>query len=127
MTDFLESGVTWLNEVRSQHFVKTVTYRRGLSEFEIAATPAQTKTTIAGDEGIEIAGQVDDWIVSVSEMTLHGERVFPEEGDQIRETHGSQTFVFDVRKGPDGEAWRYTDAYRQTMRIHTVRTATDGG
>ena len=123
MTDMLETGVTWLNEMRDTHFVKSVTYRRGRSSVTINATRGRTQTNIVGEDAVEVAGQIDDWIVMASDLVLDGERIWPEIGDQIREVSGSETFVYDVRKGPDGEGWRYQDAFKQTLRIHTLRAA----
>lgn len=125
MTDLLETGVTWLHQQRNTHLVKSVTYRRGQSSVPLNATRGQTKTTIASEEAVEVQGQIDDWIVTTTDLVLDGKQVYPEKGDQILEIKGSQTFVFDVTKGPDGEFWRFSDAFRQSLRIHTLRTAID--
>jgi len=123
MANLLQTGSTWLNQQREAHMSTTVTYCRGLATATMTATQAATETNVVDDSGVEVRGQVDDWIISVAEMILHDSPAYPQEGDEIRETNGNLEFVFAVTKGPDGKEWRYTDAYRQTMRIHTKRTA----
>jgi hypothetical protein len=129
MTDMLETGVTWLNQQRNAHMVKSVTYRRGQSSVSVSATNGRTQTKTIGDDAVEVSGQVDDWIINAADLVLDGRQVCPESGDQIRETVGSQTFVYEVRKLGnvsgigDGETWRFSDAFKQSIRIHTVRTA----
>lgn len=125
MTNFLQTGVAWLNSMRNTHLTDSVTYRRGLSEVTINATRGRTATSIASDEGVEIAGQIDDWIVDETDLVLDGCLVKPEHGDQIRETTNGRTIVYEVQVGPDGEAWRYSDSFKESLRIHTVRTAID--
>lgn len=124
MTDMLQTGVAWLHQQRKSYLAKTVTYRRGNSEVEIAdATRGRTQVNLASEEGVEIASQVDDWIFDPANLVLDGAATLPLIGDEIEETVGSQTFLFRVAKAADGEAWRYTDSTKQAIRVHTGRAA----
>ena len=49
MTDLLENGLDWLEEQRKAHMTKTVTYRRGASTVEVAATVGATRFEV--DDG----------------------------------------------------------------------------
>lgn len=123
MTDLLATGVAWLHQQREAKLVKSVTYCRGASQVTIDATKAKTDTQVVNAEGVEVRGQVDDWIIKPSELVIDGVTVFPQQGDRIRDTIDSQTVVYEVAKGPDGVAWRYTDNFRLAIRVHTVRAA----
>lgn len=123
MTDMLSDGVTWLHQQREASLAKSVTYCRGASSVTITATKGKTDTNVVNGDGVEVRGQIDDWIIKPSDLVIDGVTVFPQQGDRIRDTIGSQTVIYEVSKGPDGAAWRYTDNFRVAMRLHTVRTA----
>jgi hypothetical protein len=123
MADLIETGVTWLHQQRETHLVKSVTYCRGASNVTINATKGKTETNVVDREGVEVRGQIDDWIIKPAELVIDGVTVFPQQGDQIRDTVDGQTVVYEVAKGPDGHHWRYTDNFRLAIRVHAVRVA----
>jgi hypothetical protein len=51
--------------------------------------------------------------------------VLPQRGDRIRETDGATTYVYEVLAPGDEPHWHYSDAYRQTLRIHTKQVDTE--
>lgn len=124
MSNLLATGVAWLHQQRAAYLAKSVTYRRGMSSVTLSdATYGKTQATIAGNEAVDVVSQIDDWIFDPAGLVLDGEATFPQDGDQIIETSGGQSFVFDVRPFENGECWRYTDGTKLAIRVHTVRAA----
>jgi hypothetical protein len=104
----------------------SVTYTRD------AGTPQEQSvqvTAITGGERQPItepqarATRVDrlerDFLIRSSELLLGGASVVPAEGDRITETIDGVVCVFESIKTPTEPAWRYTDATRAMIRIHT--------
>ena len=49
----------------------------------------------------------------------------PQRGDRVRETQGATVFVYEVTAPGKEPCWRYSDAYRKTLRIHTKQIDTE--
>jgi hypothetical protein len=49
----------------------------------------------------------------------------PQRSDQIRETQGAKTFVYEVMAPGKEPAYRFSDPYRKTYRIHTKLVGTE--
>ncbi len=58
-------------------------------------------------------------------MVLGDAVTLPERGDRIQETHGTATFTYEVTAPGKEPCWRYSDPYRQTLRIHTRQIETE--
>ena len=46
-------------------------------------------------------------------------------GDQVRETAGTNVFVYEVNAPGGQPPFRYSDPYRRVLRIHTKHIATE--
>jgi len=131
MTDLLERGNTFLDEKRHQHMASPVVYERSGSSVEVQATLGETTFEQADDYGIVHKIESRDFIMRASDLVLDGQQTLPKAGDRIRDTHGSQVFIYEVSAptsggGGGGEAlFRYSDPYRAAFRIHTKHIATE--
>ncbi|MBP9035628.1 MAG: hypothetical protein KBG29_17180 [Pseudomonadales bacterium] len=119
MTDLLARGAAWLDQQRSRHLTRTVTYLRGGDSVELAATIGQTTFEQADEYGVIRRTQSRDYLISAADLVLAGVPEQPRAGDRIRETAGEQIFLYEVM-APGGEPpWRFSDPQRNTLRIHT--------
>jgi hypothetical protein len=50
---------------------------------------------------------------------LQGNPILPSRGDIIRETDGDSVYIYEVMAPGSEPAWRWSDDYRTTLRIHT--------
>lgn len=123
MADLLEKASAWLQDQRARFLSRTVLYQRGTESVELAATIGRTTFEQADEFGIVHRHESRDYIVQASDLAF-----LPRAGDRIREQVGDQTFVYEVMAPKQtGECpWRFSDAYRRTLRIHTKLIATGG-
>lgn len=126
MTDLLEKGSTWLEDQRTRHLTRLVTYQRSANSVQIKATVGRTVFEQADDFGVIQKTESRDFLVLAMDLVLNGERMLPKAGDRIREVQGDQAFVYEVMAPGTEPPFRYSDAYRQTLRIHTKHVATEG-
>jgi hypothetical protein len=125
MPDLLETGSAFLDDQRHQHMTRTVTYQRGADSVELAATIGRTEFEQADDYGVVHKIESRDFLVRTADLVLASEQTLPKAGDRIRETEGSQTFVYEVMAPGTEPPFRYSDSYRKTLRIHTKQVATE--
>lgn len=119
MPDLLEQGAAWLEDQRTRHMSRTVTYLRGGDSVDLAATIGRTEFEQADEYGVVHRTESRDFLVLSAALVLAGKAVLPLAGDRVRETDGDQIFIYEVM-APGGEPpFRYSDAYRRTLRIHT--------
>ncbi len=125
MPDLLETGSNWLENQRHQHMTRTVLYQRGTDTVELVATIGRTAFEQADEFGVIHRIESRDFLVRVSDLVLATVQTLPKAGDQISETTGDQTFVYEVMAPGNEPPWRYSDPYRRTLRIHTKHVATE--
>jgi len=119
MPDLLEQGAAWLEDQRTRHLSRTVTYLRGGDSVDVAATIGRTEFEQADEYGVVHRTESRDFLVLTDSLVLGDKAVLPQAGDRIRETVGDQIFLYEVM-APGGEPpCRYSDPYRRTLRIHT--------
>ena len=126
MADLLQQGLGWLEEQRTRHLTRAVTYRRGALSASVQATIGETVFRLSDPLGAEVRHVRRDYLILAEDLVLDGQTVLPERGDRIEETEGSETQVHEVMGPGGGEPdWRYSDPYRKTLRIHTKHVATE--
>lgn len=115
MSNLMHSRAAFLAAQRHAHMTETVTYRRGSDAAELDASRGHSDLEAETDYGVVIEVQTADFLVRAEDLVLGGLVALPHEGDRI-EADGK---TFEVR-APGGQApWRYADAHRLTLRIHT--------
>ncbi len=119
MSDLLERGAAWLDQQRSRHLTRTVTYLRSTESVDLPATIGKTVFEQADEYGVIHRTESRDYLITAAELVLGGTPEQPKAGDRIREAVGEQVFLYEVM-APGGEPpWRFSDTYRRTLRIHT--------
>ncbi len=119
MADLLETGSNWLQDQRTQHMSRTVSYERGIDTVSVSATVGRTVFEIDDGHGVIQRHEARDFLVLADDLVLVGSKVLPQPGDRIRETQGTTVFVYEVMAPGNEPVWRYSDPYRKTLRIHT--------
>jgi len=124
--DVLETASNWLEDQRTEHASRTVTYERGADSVEVSASIGRTIFDVGNGFGLVERTESRDYLVLTDDLVLGGGGTLPERGDRVRETQGTAVFVYEVMAPGKEPHWRYSDPYRKTLRIHTKHVATEG-
>ena len=119
MTNLLEKSSDWLEQQRTRHAASTVKYVCGGRSAEVSASIGRTTFEVDDGYGVLVRHESRDFLLLVADLALGGQPVLPERGDRILETQGNQIFVYEVTAPGKEPCWRYSDAFRKTLRIHT--------
>ncbi len=127
MADLFQKASAWLEDQRTKFLTQTVVYQRPPSPdtVEVAATIGTTVFQIDDGGGGLLRIESRDYLIRAADLVLGGLQVHPKRGDRIRETSGAQVIVYEVLGPGDEPCWRWSDAYRQTLRIHTKQVDTE--
>ena len=125
MADIFERGSNWLQEQRHSHATQTVTYERSVDSVGLTATIGRTMFEIDNGHGVLERIESRDYLLLADDLVLASIPVLPQRGDRIRETQGTTTYVYEVMAPGQEPAWRWSDAYRKTLRIHTKHISTE--
>lgn len=133
MADLLEQAAGWLADVREANLSRTVEYCRAGLTVQVAATAGRTTFELEDSTGVVHRLESRDFLVSADKLVLGGETVLPQAGDRVREPVGAQTggrmagqvMVYEVLAPGGEDCWRFGDAYRRTLRIHTKLVAVE--
>lgn len=125
MADMLARGMQWLTQQRTEHMSQPVTYVRGADSVTLPATIGRTEFEIDDGQGLLQKYESRDFLVQTADLVLDGSATLPERGDLVRETQGATTYVYEVLAPGQERAWRYSDPYRQALRIHTKHIDTE--
>ena len=119
MADLLETASNWLEEKRTQHLSRTVTYQRGADTVDVPVSIGRTTFEVDDGYGIVQKWESRDFLILAADLVLAGLQTLPQRGDRIQETQAGTTYVYEVLAPGKEPAWRYSDPYRKTLRIHT--------
>lgn len=115
MPDVLDHASQWLDEQRTAHMAQTVAYARGANSINVPATMGKTMfEQVDGAGGILHQLEYRDFIINAADLIL-GALTEPKVGDRITVLNE----VYEVMSPGGEQAWRFTDPYRRTYRIHT--------
>lgn len=121
----LQRGSDWLEEQRTRHATRLVTYQRGPAQTAVRATIGKTVFEIDGGSGILEKTESRDYLILTVDLLLDSVPTLPNRGDRIRETEGTKVFVYEVMAPGRQPHYCYSDPYRKTLRIHTKHVATE--
>ena len=116
MADLLEQSSAWLDDQRRRFMSRTVVYSRAGDSLEVLATVGRTTGEAADDDGLIQKWESRDYLILTEDLAAFG---LPRAGDRITEAAGDEMFVYEVMPMPGEPAWRWSDPYRRTLRIHT--------
>lgn len=119
MVDMLAVGAAWFESMRVKYMTAPVVYCRDAANVEVAATIGKTVFEVSREYGVFEKYISRDYIIAAGELILNEDPILPVRGDQIRETQGGKTYVYEVMAPGNEPCWRWSDSYRRSLRIHT--------
>ncbi|MBM3984020.1 MAG: hypothetical protein FJ304_27880 [Planctomycetes bacterium] len=126
MPDLLRTGSDWLADMLKEHASRPVVYLRGAVEVTMQATIGRTLLKLDdGYGGVRMEWTDRDFLIHAADLVLGAVTVLPERGDTVRETQGDKTLVYEVMAPGKEPAWRWSDAYRKVLRIHTKQVGVE--
>ena len=120
----LNQGQSWLAEKLTKHASQTVVYQRDDLSVELSATIGKSEYEQDDGEGIITRAQVRDFLINTKDLLESAIGTWPRRGDQILETDGETTFVYELMSIGNEPIWRYSDPFRVKLRIHTKQVDT---
>lgn len=118
MADLLASGAEWLAGQLHASASTAVVFVRGSTAVEAQATIGSSAFEAAGQNGVVERWESRDFIVRVADLPF-GEM---QRGDKVVETINGIATTYDVASPRGVPLWHYGDAFRQTIRVHTVQS-----
>src|SRR3954466_8485975 len=115
MSDLLQQGSDWLADRLKSVASQSVVFSRGATSNSVSATIGRTLFEATSELGIVERWEARDYLIQAVDLPL-GE---PRRGDQIREIQNGTTYVYEVMAPGNEPAYRFSDPYRKTYRIHT--------
>ena len=118
VADMLASGAEWLAGQLHASASTAVVFVRGNTAVEANATIGSSAFEAAGQNGVVERWESRDFIVRAADLPF-GEM---QRGDKVVETINGIATTYDVTSPRGVPLWHYGDAFRQTVRIHTVQS-----
>ena len=96
-----------------------VEYKRDVATVSLLATIGRTTFEVDTGRGILERIESRDYLVLAKDLILDAVVVLPLAGDKIREKQGAKIYVYEVMAPGGKPHFRFSDPYRETLRIHT--------
>jgi len=125
VADLLQQASDWLEEKRTQHVSRVVSYARGAQSVDLPATIGKTTFEVDDGCGVLVRHESRDFLVLAANLKFADTPTLPQRGDRIRETQGGTVLVYEVTAPGNEPCWRYSDPYRKTLRIHSKQIDTE--
>ncbi|MCG3178010.1 MAG: hypothetical protein BIFFINMI_00333 [Phycisphaerae bacterium] len=125
MADLLDRASGWLDDMRTRHASRQVTYQRGGQSVQVAAGIGRTVFQIDNGSGVLETFESRDFLILAADLVLGGVAILPKAGDRITEGQDGTSYIYEVLAPGTEPAWRYSDPYRKTLRIHTKQIGTE--
>lgn len=116
MPDLLASGAAWLAGQLSAGASSSVRYYRGVDYGAVSASIGSSRFESQGTSGVVEQWESRDFIIKAGTLPF-GE---PQRHDKIVETVNGVDVTFEVTSPRGVPVFHYGDAFRQTVRVHTV-------
>jgi hypothetical protein len=119
-TDIFRAASRFLEAKRHAVATSEVVYRRDDRAVSLQATIGRTEYQQDDGYGIVTRAESRDFLIRALDLAIDGIVTLPEPGDRIEERQCGSTFVYEVLPiGGQQAHYRYSDPFRQTLRIHT--------
>ncbi len=122
MPNLMESGAAWLADQLFTHAASPIVYARGGDSVSITAVRAQTIAELNTEFGMNIDVRISDFIIQESDLVLLATKVKPERGDTITIVIDDETIVYTVLPEFGDDAYRESDRFGNTYRVHAKET-----
>jgi hypothetical protein len=118
MADLLASGAAWLASQLAAGASRSVRYWRGSNSAMVQATVGTSRFESQGTSGILETWESRDFVMKAGTLPF-GE---PARHDRIIETVNGVEITYEVTSPRGVPVFHWGDAFRQTLRVHTVST-----
>lgn len=121
MPDQLAVGLQWLSDQLMTHAATLVTYQRGQQSVQVPAVIGRSLLKLSDGYGnVRMEWTDRDFIFRTRDLVLDQQPIRPQPGDLIWESNSRYEVM-----APAGEPhWRWSDPYRQLIRVHTKLVGT---
>jgi hypothetical protein len=119
MSDLLASGAAWLAGQLSAGASRSVRYSRGADYGTVSATIGTSRFEAQGTSGVIEQWESRDFVIKAGTLPF-GE---PLRHDKIIDTINGVDITYEVTSPRGVPVYHYGDAFRQTVRVHTIATA----
>ena len=121
MGDIIERAAGMLPKVLKRVNSRRVKYSRGDNYVYLQATVASTVISYETEHGFRARVQTRDYLIEAKDLIIAGSQVEPRVGDQIVDTNDLKdtSVTYEVMGEATEEAWRYTDRYKNMLRVHS--------
>lgn len=119
MSDMLSSGAAWLANQLSAGASRSVRYSRGADYGAVLATIGTSRFESQGTSGVVEMWESRDFLIKAGSLPF-GE---PLRHDKIVETLNGVDITYEVTSPRGVPVFHWGDAFRQTVRVHTIATA----
>lgn len=119
MSDLLASGASWLAGQLAAGASRSVRYSRGADYGAVLATIGTSRFESQGTSGVVEMWESRDFVIKAGTLPF-GE---PLRHDKIVETISGVDVTYEVTSPRGVPVFHYGDAFRQTVRVHTIATA----
>jgi hypothetical protein len=119
MSDLLASGASWLAGQLSASASRSVRYYRAANYGVISAAVGTSRFEAQGTSGVIEQWESRDFLIKAGTLPF-GE---PLRHDKIVETVNGVDVTYEVTSPRGVPVFHYGDAFRQTVRVHTIATA----
>lgn len=123
MRDLLATAGAWLAAKRLEFMSQYVNYTRGVVTVQVRATIGRTIFEQIDSQGVVERTESRDFLIPAGDLVLNGAASLPVPHDRIAETQGAVTYTYEVMAPGAEPCWRWSDPYRQTLRVHTKQVA----
>jgi hypothetical protein len=118
----LRTGTVWLAARLNESAGSVVTYRRGNNSASITATIGKSLFQADTQSGVVESWESRDYLLKTEDLPF-GQ---PQRGDLILETTGGIVTTYEVSTPRGVPLFRYADAFRSLVRVHTVMSQNSG-
>lgn len=123
MSDLIANGAAWLADQLAAGAAKSVRYFRGVDSGVVNATIGNSRFEAQGQSGVVELWESRDYIIKAGVLPF-GE---PQRHDKIVESINGVDVTYEVTSPRGVPVFHYGDAFRQTVRVHTIATAESAG
>jgi len=110
--------------MRVKHASRLVLYQRGPWSVSVAAGVGRTTFQVDNGSGVVETFESRDFLILTADLVIGGTTTLPKAGDRIKEAAGSTSYIYEVLAPGTEPAFRFSDPYRRTLRIHTKQVGT---
>lgn len=119
MASSMKSAALAANKAQRSAAGEAITYKRGVNSVSLTAVIGTSGFDQVDAMGIVERIESRDYFIEAAKLIIDSALILPGIGDSILETVDGVTYTYEVMTLDGQPAWRYSDPYRDKLRIHT--------